>query len=526
MIQEFTLTRTVLTMVEPTLLRTLILDTLPTSPPKENVLEKDISEEDKKPFLAYLNEREAADKPMVMVFGVYNAGKSTLINALLGEKVAEVSARPQTDKITPYDWEGFTLCDTPGIDAPEDHEHASRKHQERCDVILFVLWADGTFDERKTYEEICTLLKVGKPLRIILNTKGDVDNPCHFLMEIQDKIVQNLQKIAPEFAITDIEKRAQLRLINAKRAFLGRSTGEPVFVETSGLPKLVDDLRDFLRQSGAMDRAWTCNRKLEAWIDLALKKLSTDKNDKGLGEAQAAVEGERSRMVAAMTMVIMRETVIFRESFRSAVEEQRQGAAQAAANRVNDEFNKAFEREMTVASARLADIGKQLEMALPASVQANAFLKERPPGPDRETEKMIQALKLGKTLLPTLLGKLGLGGMLGKALPWVGVAIDGAVAIFEWFNAQDANKEAINAQRRRDAAIAEKVEDAAKQVQKELTVALNFAIDQIFSPITDKLSKEAKTLGIEQLKREGYREILMEAKRKLDEGNPYAGVLS
>ena len=38
----------------------------------------------------------------IMVYGVYNAGKSTLINALVGEEVAATDDVPLTDKITAY----------------------------------------------------------------------------------------------------------------------------------------------------------------------------------------------------------------------------------------------------------------------------------------------------------------------------------------------------------------------------------------------------------------------------------------
>ena len=77
--------------------------------------------------------------PTVMVFGIYNAGKSTFLNALIGETRAKMSDRPETSIVTSYEWNGFHLLDTPGIDAPSDHERVSREQLEKSDVILFVL---------------------------------------------------------------------------------------------------------------------------------------------------------------------------------------------------------------------------------------------------------------------------------------------------------------------------------------------------------------------------------------------------
>ena len=62
------------------------------------------------------------DKPKVMVYGIYNSGKSTLINALCKEEVAEMADRPMTDQITEYDKGDYYLVDSPGVDAPIQHE--------------------------------------------------------------------------------------------------------------------------------------------------------------------------------------------------------------------------------------------------------------------------------------------------------------------------------------------------------------------------------------------------------------------
>ena len=61
---------------------------------------------------------------MITICGRPNAGKSTLTNALVGEKVAIVSAKPQTtrNRITAIVNHGetqFVLLDTPGFHKPK-----------------------------------------------------------------------------------------------------------------------------------------------------------------------------------------------------------------------------------------------------------------------------------------------------------------------------------------------------------------------------------------------------------------------
>lgn len=60
-----------------------------------------------------LRTRAETDRPRIMVYGVYNAGKSTLLNALLGSEQAAMADRPETAEIRGYDWRGYTLLDTP-----------------------------------------------------------------------------------------------------------------------------------------------------------------------------------------------------------------------------------------------------------------------------------------------------------------------------------------------------------------------------------------------------------------------------
>lgn len=126
----------------------------------------------------------------VVVAGEFNAGKSTVINALLGTKLLETGALPTTDVITllsrdpqpvpptmlhythpqlPDDW---TLVDTPGTNAVvEDHTARTMRLLPSADLILFVTSADRPFpeSERKLLEGL-----LGGPSVVIVLNKMDV----------------------------------------------------------------------------------------------------------------------------------------------------------------------------------------------------------------------------------------------------------------------------------------------------------------------------------------------------------------
>ncbi|MBL1376649.1 GTPase family protein [Zobellella iuensis] len=83
----------------------------------------------------------------VLLVGQPNAGKSSLINALLGRTVAEVSALPSTERkrVYRYQLEGIPLLhlvDTPGIATPEAAEDWLVRQMADSDLVLWLLKAN------------------------------------------------------------------------------------------------------------------------------------------------------------------------------------------------------------------------------------------------------------------------------------------------------------------------------------------------------------------------------------------------
>ena len=118
----------------------------------------------------------------VAVIGRANAGKSTLINVLVGEKVSIVSPKPQTTRdrilgvLTEKDYQ-IVFVDTPGIykarNALTDMMmRTTRKSAESVDFILYVLDGHDGVDETE-FEEIKQYKELGIPMAIAY-TKIDI----------------------------------------------------------------------------------------------------------------------------------------------------------------------------------------------------------------------------------------------------------------------------------------------------------------------------------------------------------------
>jgi GTP-binding protein Era len=109
------------------------------------------------------------------VIGAPNAGKSTLVNALVGQKVAIVSAKAQTTRsrlmgIATHDQTQILLVDTPGIFEPKrrlDRAMVSAAWTGAGDADLILLVIDASQPVRG--EVIEGLTKREHPLFLVLN---------------------------------------------------------------------------------------------------------------------------------------------------------------------------------------------------------------------------------------------------------------------------------------------------------------------------------------------------------------------
>jgi GTP-binding protein Era len=112
----------------------------------------------------------------VSIFGKPNAGKSTLLNALMGEKLAIVSHKVQTTRhrikgiLTEKDYQ-IIFSDTPGIIEPKYKLHekmmqAVKNSIEDADLCLLILDANDDLEEN---DKLFSSLKLKTPTLVVLN---------------------------------------------------------------------------------------------------------------------------------------------------------------------------------------------------------------------------------------------------------------------------------------------------------------------------------------------------------------------
>ncbi|XWN52191.1 50S ribosome-binding GTPase [Anoxybacillus flavithermus] len=189
--------------------------------------------------------------PSLMFYGIYNAGKSTLLNAIFGEERASVADVPETKSVTRYAWGGYDLVDTPGINGPEEDYRLSRNELEKHDVILFVIDDSETFDNRIVTQEILKIIQMNKPLIIVLNNKQIADSDEGDEMraqQIRKKIFANLQREAENYGIEKIQSKYTFLRVNAESALRGKLQNKHILMQSSGIEDLEITILEKLRE--------------------------------------------------------------------------------------------------------------------------------------------------------------------------------------------------------------------------------------------------------------------------------------
>lgn len=170
-------------------------------------------------------ERLSDLNPKLMVYGIYNAGKSTLVNALMGGEYAPIGDVPTTKAINQYNWREYTIYDTPGINAPEKDEAVSKEQLLKSDVILFVMDTAGDFSMAKNYRELAEIAKSGKRLLIVLNDKLGLDfrAQAEEVAKIEKRVYEDFATLMSGATPDELAQRFHLITVNARRALQART---------------------------------------------------------------------------------------------------------------------------------------------------------------------------------------------------------------------------------------------------------------------------------------------------------------
>ncbi len=218
---------------------------------------------------------------LVVIIGEFNAGKSTFVNALLGDSLLPTGIIPTTDAIELVryaptksrqpessgeairEWRhpntgapGVVIVDTPGTGSVfQKHEQVAKAFLHRSDLVIFLLSAKRAFAEtERLYLELAR--SYGKKVVIVINQVDLLDSREQ--SEVREFVLRQADEL--------LNLRPPLFMVSAKKSLQGEKSG--LFGSAIARGDWgMDAIRGYLRQT--FEQVPPAKQKLLTQLELA-----------------------------------------------------------------------------------------------------------------------------------------------------------------------------------------------------------------------------------------------------------------
>lgn len=514
------------------------------------------------PIRKLVAEKRTSPNASIMVYGVYNAGKSTLINALLGIERAKVADRPETDCVSRYPWREFEILDTPGIDAPIRHEEVTREQLHAADVVIFVVNPLGVIEEAKTLSALLDLVACEKKIVLVLNSKNPLD-PMD-AERLKDELRQRLQAMALERGMPPVLQAIPILEVNAKSALKAKLEGKEALLARSGLPVLERDLYKFLSSIEQSELVTSFISRLTGFIEetIGLLDQNSDSNSMVAIDHFYAELAQREVQLRASLKALA-------EAKANYIEQRAFGAISAAPDSAQERVAQVIQSagneilaELEMELRRLASDATRLLDEMLESIQVDTQFKAPKPGLLAVTEDgavsvtgtnghginldlletgarqisalvkpehVVTALKVGKEWLPSLfkgigpvtMGKIG-EKVVGKVVPAIGLVIQAGQVLYSLL-AKDPEEKRLEEEarlraqqeERRNQLIREMSQDVAWEFKQAVIEVVDKNIRANFAEVNGRLREIRAGFSVAEQERSEDRAVLVQAQATL-----------
>lgn len=483
---------------------------------------------------AEIEQRTATHQPVIMVYGVYNAGKSTLLNALMGKDTAETGEGPRTSVVASYAFGDVRVLDTPGIDAPYDHEQISREQLKKSDAVIFVLSSQGVLEEQQTYVEIGTILAANKPLLLVVNNRSGLSSSDQAYAQVIEKLRMNLyQHFADDEQLLARLDKTNDFLINAKLALKGKLLGQPALVEASQLPALEKAIGRLFLETDSAQVAVTLGHQiadlLQQGIDAAQQKSSHGELHE-LGQLLSLISESQITLGTKVENYANRTKSGLKSELSALLSNNQVDQVKPALELWQQQqvmyFTQQFEREISRLDVE-ADAVLQAVFNMNTSIAngiggdtqsrgggqgiSNLFKVLSSQGlkldisSDMAQKGVIEALKQGKKWLPTLfkgIGPKAMEKMAARVVPFVGPFIDLTMSVVDYYQAKEQEQCQLREERQRLEKINNYSNQFVEECYEQWFAYVEDAINDVYAPLITQMKTyitdlSKKTGGVE-----------------------------
>ncbi len=465
------------------------------------------SSEELESFSKHIESKLNDFRPTLMIYGAYNAGKSTLLNALFGkEEYAKTGDAPETKEVYEYEYNGYTIYDTPGLNARGEDDIVTTEHLNKSEVVLFVVSNNGSLEEEFVYNKISEVVKTNKPIIIVLNNKSGMDLNSREAIEIVEKVSHNLRKIGDRNQIERIESKVDICMVNAKSALKSKLENKQIILKNSNITVLEEMIERYLSHSGQKEVINALNIYIQNFIENLLAKIDSKIDNVELKKVEELITYLEKlkqssdiklkniidkKMIAAvedLTSILLSEN-ISESSLNGYIEECVLDISNQVSQIVNSinsnlstkicQFSKEFE-ELHVDAVKF-DISNKKDSGqsplIPNEIKGK--LKDVISNKKITEEASKQILTLAKQYLPKDIMK-GKGPVwIGKAATKATIAISVALEVYSIYSASKEHEAMIKQQRQTCLS----AKNSAQTISSNIKITLYTSADEIINDI-------------------------------------------
>lgn len=482
---------------------------------KNEILEygkKICTNEELESFSRHIDSKLNDFRPTLMIYGAYNAGKSTLLNALFGkEEYAKTGDAPETKEVHDYAYNGYTIYDTPGLNARPEDDIVTTKHLNKSEVVLFVISNNGSLEEEFVYNKISEVVKANKPIIIVLNNKSGIDLNSIEAIEVIEKVSYNLRQIGDRNSIDRIENKVEVCMVNAKSALKAKIENKNILLKKSNLPILEEKIEECLNNSGQKEVINTLNIYIKNFIDNLLTKIDNKIDNVQLKKIEELItyfeklkqsSDIKLKNVIDKKMIAVTENIssmilnegITENSLRTYIDEAICDINQQISQIINSinnnistkigEFSKEFE-ELVIKEISFDSSSNRINDLEESLISDDIKNKLKNVISDRRTleEASKKILTLAKNHLPKNIMK-GKGPVwMGKAAGKAAIGISVAIEAYNVYSAQKEHNEMIEKQRQMLMSARNNAQTISNSVKTSLYSMTDEIIDEIFNDL-------------------------------------------
>jgi len=446
----------------------------------------------------------------IMLYGAYNAGKSTLVNTLLGRYEAKENDIPTTDSIDVYNWNGFKLLDTPGVNAPIAHENITQEQIKRSGAMLFVI-REGDQDSKDIYERLFSMLKQNKKVFIVLNHQ--LVNPDDKIRALK-KVNQIISSRAPEYNVSN-ETVGEISIfpMNIRTAYNGRVKKHEKLLMHSGYSDFINAFKQWLIMQDEKESHLENlkNQISECWYQPTISKLdkqvnaSDSKELRALRDDRQMLEHEKRSIKASASHYISQQVNILKSDVsgvlsNSSSEEEIDSKLQQVFMPLTEKVEEWLGNELKGVSEKFTvSIDKHAKLNT-ESITSNSLGESVYSGVKEflsDQKNLKEALLLGRKLkIPGLKGKWGstFDKWAGRAAP----AVQVVTFLYDLYKADNDQDKENSQHRQRSMELYQCVDQICSTVITDLTYSVHnmvdFTFDNQISEIQKQLDDDSRSL--------------------------------